>query len=432
MGLKDLFNKFVFRSKSVTRDALYPLIGTQRNLYSIDSPKQINDYLYIFKNDPEVNTAITVRVNAIMASGYTIEGNARSSLDKGIKLLKRYGFNKKLLRKILYNLILYDHVFIEVDKEARDLKVVETSDMEIIHDKHGNIERYIQKAPTGEEIEFSTDEIVYIKTTDISSSLWGVTRLEALRKTVLIKGFIEQHLLSLSSRFAWRDYMRFSDMSDEEIKSALSYLKNISERPDQPFVLKAREGNFEVGKLRDPREVEYFLGLLNYLRQQIFMLLRVPPIVVGLPDNSNRSNSDAQIKTFNIENQSIRDLVQESFNEELFPKMGVGYVEFSWNPIDKRSEKDDIEIAERLINMGAKPSKVEEFLRKTGLELPEGELFKEDVKPKKSEDLFPSRQRKDKTEMSTQIGTGEDGTTREDQLVMKSKYWVYDAYVEDE
>ena len=433
MGLKDFFNKFVTKnSRGITRDSLYS--GLYTRWESGTSPEDsLDTLLYMFQNDPEINTAVTVRVNAILSSGFTIETKSQSTQQKALSKLKKLGFNKKLIRKILYNLILYEHCFIEIYKEndvPKDLNVLETTDMEIVHDEHGNIKEYVQVASSGDIVHFPKDDIIYIKMSDITSSVWGVPRLKTLYKSVSIKGYIEQFLLSLSSRFSWRNYIRFSNMSDDEIKDSLGYLNHISEDPNQPFVLKAKDGDFSTEPMRDPKEVEYFLGLLNYLRQQIFMLLRVPPIVVGLPDNSNRSNSDAQIKSFNIDNQSVRDIVQESFNDELFPKLGLSYAKFSWNPIDKRNEKDDVEIAERLINMGANKDRVEEFLRNTGLELPKGKLFTNDVPVKKSEDMFPSRQRKPENQTSQNIGTGEDSTTREDQIVTKS-YWYYDALNED-
>lgn len=76
------------------------------------------------------------------------------------------------------------------------------------------------------------------------------------------------------------------------------------------------------------------------------------------------------------------------------------------------------------MNMGAEPDMIEQFLRDSGLELPEGKLFKEpepmqeglDPNITKSEELYPSRKRKAEGEPNQRIGTGAEGTTREDQL----------------
>ena len=61
----------------------------------------------------------------------------------------------------------------------------------------------------------------------------------------------------------------------------------------------------------------------------------------------------------------------------------------------------------------------------TGLNLPEGELFLPPPEPmmgmeengvKKSSDMFPSRKGKSEGEANKKIGSGEEGSTRPDQL----------------
>ena len=148
------------------------------------------------------------------------------------------------------------------------------------------------------------------------------------------------------------------------------------------------------------------------------MLLKVPPIMVGLPDNSNRSNSDSQIKSFANANKSVRKKLLSYF-EELFDKLGLKEVEFSWNPMDERDEQKDVEIAEKLFKMGAKPEQLEKYLRNVGLELPDGKFFNEQeqkvVDDPGNEDS-PSREGKMTGQGNSKIGTGEDSTTRDDQL----------------
>ena len=261
---------------------------------------------------------------------------------------------------------------------------------------------------------------MYIQFNEISYAVGGEVGLKTLDTTISTKIERGRFIQSLAMNNAWRQYMVSSMKPDEMEEFMVNFLESAYD-PDIPLTINV-EGK-DVGNvgdkikfetLRNPDDLEKFLGVLNYLRQQILMKLKVPPIMIGLPDSSNRSNSDSQIKAFNIANESFRKKLNIAF-KELFTKSGIS-AEFSWNPIDERDEKADIEIAEKLINMGAKPKMVEQFLRNAGLELPEGELFDENIKPTKSEDMFASRQRKADGEANQKIGSGVESTTRQDQL----------------
>lgn len=392
------------------------------------SPQDLNVVLKTYQEDPVVQAALTTRADAILASGYTIEG-AKTVKEAAEKLLKKVSFDYDLLWKICVNGLLYNHVFLEIERknsgEPAGLHVLEAPYMEIQYDEHGEILGYIENGENGQQIFFPVDDIVYMKFNGVSSAVWGEVGIKSLFRTLTTKNQIEKFLNTLATTNAWRQVMK-TKMSDENIEEFLAYSASQSEEPGEPLVLQVQgQGADDVDKdtrfslLRDPSDLKEFLGTLDYLRTQTLMLLKVPPIMIGLPDSSNRSNSDMQFKAFNIANESFRRVLVTYMNE-LFEKLGLGTAEFSWNPIDERSEKDDVEIAERLMNMGAKPKQVEQFLRNAGLELPEGELFEKretmSMPPGKSMDMYDSRKGKADGEANQKIGSGEDGTTRQDQL----------------
>ncbi len=385
------------------------------------SPTNLNVFYDLYKQDPEVQAALTTRTDAILASGHTVEGGKqqKNKLDKA-------KFDYNFMYQLVLNGLVYEHVFIEIERtnggDPAAYHVLETPYMEIRHNVHGGIEAYVERGENGNEVVFPPEDIVYIKFNELSSAVWGEVGLKTLDTALSTKIKMEKFIQSMAMNNAWRQYMVSSMKPDEMEEFMVNYMESAYD-PDIPLNINV-EGK-EVGNvgdkikfetLRNPEDLEKFLGVLGYLREQILMRLKVPPIMIGLPDSSNRSNSDSQIKAFNIANESFRKKLAIAFNE-LFKKSGLD-LEFSWNPIDKRSEKEDIEIAEKLMNMGADPKMVEQFLRNAGLELPDGKLFQDNPNPdiKKSEDMFPSRQRKAEGEANQKIGSGEDSTTREDQL----------------
>ncbi|WP_298752978.1 phage portal protein [uncultured Arcobacter sp.] len=382
--------------------------------------ENLDTLLNIFLNDPEVNAAITTRANAIFSTGYTIEG-AKTQVERAESKLKKAGFNRKFVKRLVLNYILYMNAFIE-NVDGKEIHLLEGTQMEIDADKHGEIIKFIQRSQEGETIDFTPDEVTYIAASQVTTRVWGDVYMKSLYRTVTTKNEIEKFMNYLAVSNQYRNVIRVDGMSDDDVTSMLAYNTRAEQDPNMKFVFQGSKDNFDIFPMRDMKESEYFIKELEYLRQKILMQLKVPPILIGVPDNSNRSSGDDQIKAFNMNNKADREVLADSFNNDLFPKLGLGNVTFSWNPIDKRTEKDDIEIAEKLINMGADKKQIEQFLRDSGLNLPKGKLFKEEEKipdMKTPDESYPSRQRKD-GEISENIGTGEDSTTREDQMITRS------------
>ena len=259
-----------------------------------------------------------------------------------------------------------------------------------------------------------------MKVQEVSSKVWGEVPIKTLFRTLTTKNSIEKFLNSLAVTNAWRQVFK-TDMHKDDIPKFLAYKRTTDADPTQTFVMQTNDVDNKINKfelMREPSDLKEFLGVLDYLRTQTLMELKVPPIMIGIPDNSNRSNSDSQIKAFNIENESLRRKLWYAFNKDLFKKIGLLTVEFSWNPIDIRNEKDDVEIEEKLMNMGAKPEQIEKFLRNVGLELPEGEIFekKEDPMMMQQPAKPNNYQKKSKSDEMTPRKSGADSSTREDQL----------------
>ena len=103
--------------------------------------------------------------------------------------------------------------------------------------------------------------------------------------------------------------------------------------------------------------------------------------------------------------------------------MGYKKVVLTFNPINKVGMTRLLENAERMKTMGFKDKKIEEYLKLEGFPI-DGSLFEivhvDKPDEEKSEDMFPSRKRKLPDEMQKKVGSGEEGSTREDQLISKA------------
>jgi hypothetical protein len=414
-------------SKGVVSD--YGYYGSySTNVTDAKSPNtSISVLLDMYEKDPVVNTAVTKRVNAILDSGFTVESDSQASKDSAKKLLEELGFNYRFLRKLFLNASLYRHVFIEIvrtpDGKAKEVHILNTPEMEVKYDRHGEISGYEQRAGSGEVVSWTAEDVIYVPFDQVTNSVWGVSDLKTLYRTVTTKNFIEEFLNNLAVGNSWRQLVK-TTMPDDRIREFMAYYRSAQADPMMPLVIQvppnSEKESTDFSIMRDPKDLKEFLGLLDYLRAQMLMQLKVPPILMGLPDNSNRSNSDDQMKAFYMDMNADRIIMQDVFNTDLFKNIGLESVKFSWNPINKRTEKEDVEMAEKLMNMGAKPDQVEAFLRMAGLELPDGKIFeeREELEMTTPDDAAsrPSRARKAEDSPSKKIGTGSDSSTRDEQM----------------
>jgi len=337
MGLKESLQRMIPKvsfgeettvareSAGISRDAWYAETFRKEG-----SKPEVNldEMLKIFQEDAIVNTAITTRANAILDGGWTVEGKDTPKAEAE-RVLKKIGLNYSFLRQYFLNAILYRHVFIEIERTVSGsplaLHILEAPQMEIIHDKHGEVEAYKQVGVTGEEVTWSPNDIVYAPFDKITTSVWGNNGLKSLYGTIVTRQHIEKFLEGLAVTNAWRDVIKVKRMNKDDLGTQVSYLRDAQSDPTYPyFLLLPENGEFEPTKLRDPSDLKDFQETLNYLRSQILMLFKVPPIMVGLPDNSNRSNSETQAESFQIANKADRRTAADSINNDLFPKIGLG------------------------------------------------------------------------------------------------------------
>jgi hypothetical protein len=106
-----------------------------------DKPS-LDTVLRVFRSEPTVVSAIRAISDEIIKNGYLIK-TENKQLKKSIEkdLLKKYRF-KRVLRRLVYNLLIYGNVFIEIvykDNQPSELHLLETTDMEILSNEHGEV-----------------------------------------------------------------------------------------------------------------------------------------------------------------------------------------------------------------------------------------------------------------------------------------------------
>lgn len=402
--------------------------------------KNLKEFLDIYKEDPIVNAAIKTTIDSVLGHGFTVKAMNNEQLSKKAQnILDKLKF-QRVLRKILFQLLIYQNVFIEIEREIdsdkpKALHVLETTEMKIEADEHGEIIEFIQ-VHGDKQIRFSPDDIVYIPLIDITSKIWGDIDIQSLTLTVDSKNIIESFIYYLFNTNKFRDTFNFEDASDDQVINYMSILKESEDKKTMPIVT---NGKFQHGTLRNMEEIKDLTDLLNYYRSQILIQMQVPPIMVGLPDNSNRSNSETQVnKAFNSRITALQDVIEDYVNNELFTKIGLSNAILSFNYIDFREVKDKIEIIGKLKDMGIDKESLKQYaLEILKMNLPPTFKFEEpqvnpiDNSPNSGKTLYPkSREPEDKS-APVKHKVGSDSTTRDEQLQGKSyDFEIIDQYAE--
>ena len=381
--------------------------------------------LETIRKDSTVVSAITTLVDKTIEKGWRVK-NAKTT-----ETLKKLRFDR-LLRQILFNIYTYNNVFIENVKNEngniKELHVLETTLIEPVTNEHGQVYYYKQQVlgeENGDGPTWDVDEVTHIASTKVSTNIWGEVDIQSVYKQVLIKQYIERFLGWLYGTNQFRPFYNIKDANPEQVKEFLAYLRKSENDINFPLIA---EGEIEAKVLRGFEDGKDILEIWEKCDRDIMTLLQVSPIHMGQPDNSNRSNSEEQGRSDNIRVKSCQKLIEESINYDLFPKIGLKDDSFIFNEIETKELEKVLEMIERMKNIGFKRDVVEEYLKMNNFPIQNKTLIDKKMyegNQEKSEDMFASRKRKPEGELSNRIGTGSEGTSREEQIAKSVSFSKY-------
>jgi len=390
--------------------------------------KNFDTLFAMYEADGTLFATINTFVNKTVSNGYRVESKNKQLLDRVNKRLDDLGF-EIVLPNLLRNMIVYGDAFLELEyrpqsEEVIKLHVLETTEMEVISDEHGEVYGYRQRKGGKDPVDFTLDEVIHFKWLEFGGRLFGMSQLKPLTNTIKTKFFAESYNKTKFQNYSPRVAWMAKNASMDQMKDLISMLKAAKHEPHKDIVI---QGDIDFKPLIETNDDTNFIKLLEYLRTQILMTTQVPPIMLGLPDNSNRSNSDVQMRAFESNVKSLQRPVSFTITKKLFPLLGYNNVQFVFNPLDKRNEKDDLEIAEKLAAIGFDDETIVDFLKRAGLELREGAKIK--TPEEKMPGLVPGKTNLDKAgrpkardDKPEDMKTGREASTREDQLA-RSMTW---------
>jgi hypothetical protein len=385
--------------------------------------------LSMIREDYAVQTAVSKLVDKTLENGYSFSAeDGKSNLDSFEETRKKTRFDREL-RQWLYQMYGYLNCFIEVVKDGnskvKELHTLETTQTEPIANQHGKILGYVQliagqdankDAPT-----WKPEEVTHIKLNYMTTTVWSDIELKSIYTSVLIKQYIMAYFGWKYGTNQLRPLYSIMDANDDSISDFLSYWKRVQEDITKPLIF---DGEIKKIMMAEATEESSLISVLNQMDENIYSVMHVPPIASNETGSSNRSSGDKQEQFLAVRIKAVQSVIKESFENDLFPKMGFNKIRINWKPVIKTDIGKIMEVAERMKTIGIKTDLIERYLKDEGFynekvvfDKEKLKLEKEALKPQeKSEDMYPSRSRKPEDETSKEIGTGVESTTRDSQL----------------
>jgi hypothetical protein len=420
--------------KGFGRDAISSVSGRKGSV-GITPEYPLYKAKYHVQNDETLYGAIVTKVDATVNNGWFLTGTNKQELERARKLFSKRKFTSSVLRPLCYSLYLNGNSFVEVVADDDDgdpgMYIVETSQVEIYDESgHGIATKYVQRV-TGDvtPVEWTPEEMVHFRLDRFNTSLWAEVPVRPLEKYLELKKEVKAHLYRLFKSNAFRSVISFPEKTvDEDVNRSIAEYKLAAKDPNRPFLW---FGGVEQSVLQDFKDGPQFIEVINLCDHAMLVQLQVPPIMAGVPDASGRASGEQQTyKAFNTHIRSAMNTLQEIISSELLPKLGFKSVQFHFNELDAKSEKDIMEMAVQLKALGAKPDKFTAWLQGQGIAVDDDffdpEFFQSPVQQSKQEQNAISNKsgapsRKGANGARKSIGTGSESSTREDQIVSQSK-----------
>ena len=385
-----------------------------------------DNVLSMVDNDPVARGAVNHFVDKCMEGEYSLIKRETKEYDRmaELRLDEKYQFRTKILRKIFLIGKLFNNVFLELvkdlDGKTKGINILDSTIIEPITQTNGDVISYRSKIPdvkTGVHAEWTKDEIVWYRFGERTNS-YAPVDFRAIANILTMKQYILRYTSWLWQTGQYRLVYNFKDASDQDIENWLAFNRKNDEFYNIPFIMK---GEMETKLLRDMKETDSLVSLLKYIDGQILILLRVPPIDAGIPDASGRSNADAQSNNMGTAVTSVKKVVEDTTNFDLFPKIGKGTYLLVFAPVDRFAEKQVFEIVQIMKSMGMTDEVCKEFMEDRGMFYTCARIFNDPIETglaatvsnPRDKDTAPSRSGKGSQEGNTKK---EAVTTREDQL----------------
>lgn len=199
----------------------------------------------------------------------------------------------------------------------RDAKTIR-----IDYNEHNEVVKYIQRV-LHRRVDFWPEEMIHFTLNRVGNRPYGKGPLTSLLYTFQAKQQAEKY----TSDYFRRGFMprllyaakNFSKDQQDRLKANLKALQ-----PQEDIVL---FGEVDVKEVAPTNQDMQFKDLLAYMKQNIYIALQVPPVLIGdsaLGSSGGRNTSQVQLDSFYKYIKSMKNDIAENINRKLLTKENFG------------------------------------------------------------------------------------------------------------
>jgi hypothetical protein len=283
--------------------------------------RESREAINFFKDDPVIFGACQSRANWVSATDLKFEfagarGTGKTKLAQMNAWAQKIKFRSKL-RNIALTHILFDDVFLELDFKLKDFHILDSETVKIKYNRHGVVTHYEQQV-NGRRITLPPEKIVHFKMNTAGSEMLGISPMVPLYKVIKSKRITEEYTNMFFRRHATpRLVYTFPEVwSDKQMKRFLATLKHTT--PHADLIVPSGVEVKVVGSVMSDMQFEKWL---EYQRNEILIAMGLFPILLGLPEGSNKANSSIQFDAFRLSIRADQNELETVFNTEIFPAL---------------------------------------------------------------------------------------------------------------
>jgi len=312
----------------------------------------LRDYFF---SDAVIRAAIQTDVDNVCA-GYDFElledtPEAEQQKKDAEELFYRDNYMEKW-RNIQLCLGVYDDAYQEVQTFLNegvlkfDSYIIETPSIEIKNKKTGEVDKYVQKLDGKTVARLEPSDIIHYRFNAFGDRDYGLSLVSTILYSGAIRKFIEKYNGAIFQNHKPRGVWTFpGDMSEDMYNDNVELIIEGKNDPQKDLFL--RGTNIKYESFLNQKDVDFQKGYIE-CRNEILIGLGVPPIMMSLPGDSNKANSDVQLQAYDRRVIAKQNSHAYKTNTELLPRLGFDKIKFVCKKASKRDEERELNIVNKM------------------------------------------------------------------------------------
>lgn len=370
------------------------------------SPSQaIQEYRLIADTDPHVSEAVNMLVDYLVGAGFSIQpanipGTDQNQTDEDIAELKRLIETSTFqteLSEWVWHALVDGTGFLELvvqDGHFRP-KVLPTEDMEIQTDIHGNIQRFIQSPPSGDDINFEPHEVAVLRFRRHPDEDFGHSIIEPVQEQAdMLRDMEIDYARFVATKayppILWKCGTDERPWTQEQIDE---WLSNIGEVEPDSMLAVGHDVESEVVGVTSTSSSAGAMRLeetFKHLMRRIATGMGIPADMMNV-DTLSGSELQVAMPAFDRRVQRYRQIIKQVVRYQIFPSLladstareyGELPPQFEFGKHSSEEERLDAQMAINLVNNGLLSR--EAAAKRLGIdpetELPQGTELDEQVR----------------------------------------------------